>query len=781
MNTSTTSTKIQERTMTRRSFVLGLAAGGAGVALSVVPGVENVYAAMRSVQSFQPVIWIAIDSDGTTTVTVNRSEMGQGIRTTFAMVAADEMDADWTKVRVVQAKPNSGFGNLSTGGSGSTVGSYNNLRRAGATVRSMMLSAAAQKWGVVVSTLRTDKGIVRESTGSRTIAYAELLDIAATLTVPSSPVLKTSSAFTLIGKGQSHIDAFDIARGTAVYGLDVRLPNMKYAMAVFPPAYGCTVRSFDAAAALKVPGVLKAERISGVPGIVVVAENTWAAMKGREALNVNWSATTYPTLSSDTILEQMKTAVGTVADVPASSAVKIEAQYFLPYVAHACMEPMNCVADVRGSSAEIWAPTQSGDNVLSAVQSATGISAANITVHTTLMGGGFGRRSQTDYASYAARVSKQYAMPILFMFSREDDIRNDYYRPASYHSLKGGLTADGTVTGWNHKVVPSIMGYNPPYAINPSTSGVNGPSSPIPLGAWRSVNNSTAVFANECFIDELAVAAKKDPYEFRHALLPTGRLKTVLEQAALKSNWYEPLAKGWGRGIACTDAYSSVAHVVEVSVNSFGVLKIERVVIVVDCGTAVNPSGVEAQLIGACIDGLATCLKAGMTFKNGSIEQHNFTDFEWMRFGDAPPIEVHILPSTSSPRGMGEAGFPSVSPALCNAIYNATGKRLRTLPLQLEFLTDVPEVVAEQGTEMSLHPNPSEHYLTVTARCTTRIHEARLRMIDLLGFVVAQFDVPVDDAGHISYRFELPDCSAGSYIIELQCGSQRIAQSFVKA
>lgn len=776
--------------VSRRSFLLGVAATGAGIACTLLPHTETLAETLFALNdplnpqaSFEPNVWVRVDPDGTTTITVAKSEMGQGVRTSLAMIVAEEMDADWAKVKIRQARPDTGNGSLGTGGSGSVMGGYSNLRRPGATVRAMFISAAAKQWGIAESACTASKGVVIERNGSRKLSYGELTDAAATIPVPTNPTLKNVANFTLIGTKQPHIDNPDIVTGKAIYGLDVRIPGMKFALLAMPPTLGASVRTVDNREALKIPGVLRAERVNGVPGVVVIAENTYAAMRGRDALIINWNLGNNTGIDSTVISERMRSGIGTVPDVPASSAIKIQAEYELPYLAHATMEPMNCVADVKSSSAEIWCPTQVGDSVLSTVASATGLPSSAIRVNTTLLGGGFGRRLTTDYANYAARISAFFKMPVMFMYTRQDDMKNDYYRPASYHVVKGGLTADGQITGWNQRAVPNGVAAspNPPYNVTASAPGYGSLSSPVPTAAWRSVSHTSAVFVNECFIDELAVAAGKDPYQFRRGLLPAGRLRTVLDEAATRAEWTKPLPKGWGRGIACTDAYSYIAHVVEVSFSDSGVLKVERVVAVVDCGVAINPMGVEAQIQGACVDALSTALKAAITIEKGAVKQSTYADYEWLRMNEMPKIEVHILPSTQPPRGMGEAGFPSVSPALCNAIFNATGKRIRTLPIQKSFPTDVDIPALREGGEMKVYPNPFSSSFRIEGRFSTSTgQQVTMVITNLLGSRLVEATTSIDANGEFSAHIELPPSADGVYLLTVRNGSRVLTQKIVK-
>ncbi len=766
---------------TRRSFILGVAATGA-LAIAAFSKINGEPLFPEGVaESFEPNVWVKIDPDGTTTITVAKSEMGQGIRTSLAMIVAEEMDADWTKVKIRQARPDTGNGGLGTGGSGSVTGSYTNLRRAGATVKSMLISAAAKKWGVSESNCTASNGVISEKNGTRKLTYGELTDDASKITVPSNPPQKNVTDFKLIGTPQPHIDNRDIVSGKAIFGIDVRVPGMKYAVMVRPRAYGASIRSFDASQTLKFPGVLKAENVPGV-GLVVLAENTYAALAGRDLLKIEWNMGSNSSLNSLTISNQMKNGIGTVADVPASSVKKIEAHYELPYLAHATMEPMNCVADVRETGAEIWCPSQNGEYIRSGVANAIGLSANSIIVNTTLLGGGFGRRSSNEYAAYAARISKTFKVPVLFMYSRQDDMRSDAYRPASYHVCKGGLDANGKITGWVHRNVNGGGTSNPPYFSTPQNLTSANVSLPIPTGAWRSVSHTSDSFATESFIDELAFEAGKDPFEFRRDLLqPGSRLRIALEKAAELAEWDKPLPKGWGRGIACTGAYSYVAHVIEVSVSDSGILKVERVVAVVDCGIAINPMGVEAQMQGAAVDALSTALKSEITIENGGVKQSSFLDFEWLRMNEMPKIEVHIIPSTRSPQGMGEAGFPSVSPALCNAIFNATGKRIRTLPIQKTSLTSIEEPKNDTYGQMKVYPSPFTSSFTIEGQLSTPLSgEISISIQNLLGSTLLEMNTPLNADGAFSQEINFSPAAAGVYFLTVRNGKAAIMQKIVK-
>ncbi|MBS1537377.1 MAG: molybdopterin-dependent oxidoreductase [Bacteroidetes bacterium] len=773
-------TEIQ--TPTRRSFLIGIATTGVGIVLSSLTAKSEVLNMIpeQTAQSFEPTLWVKIDPDGTTTITVARSEMGQGVRTSLSMIVAEEMDADWSKVKIRQSRPDfTGIGAQFTGGSSSVTGSYNNLRKAGATVRAMLISAAAKKWGITEANCIASKGVISEKNGSRKITYGELTDDASKITVPTNPSLKNVADYKLIGTPQPHVDNPDIVSGKAKYGLDVRVPGMKYAVMVRMIAFGASIKSFDATETLKIPGVLKAENVSGV-GLVVLADNTYSALAGRDALKIEWNMGNNTTLSSASISDRLRAGIGSVADVPSNSTQKIEAHYELPYLAHATMEPMNCVADVRDTSAEIWCPSQGGDSTRSGVANAIGLPANSIIVNTTLIGGGFGRRLSMEYASFAARISKAFKVPVLFMFSRQDDMRGDYYRPASYHVCKGGLDANGKVTGWVHKSVNGGA-QNPPYQLPSPNSSATTVNFPIPTGAWRSVEHTSAVFVNECFIDELAFAAGKDPFEFRRDMLPAGRFRTVLEKAAELAEWKKPLPKGWGRGIACTNAYSAVAHVVEVSVSEQGILKVERVVAVVDCGIAINPMGVEAQMQGAAVDAMSTALKSEITIENGQVKQSTFRDYEWLRMNEMPKIEVHIMASTQSPSGMGEAGFPSMSPALLNAIFNATGKRIRTLPVQRTSLSAVENSEITTHGEINVFPNPFHSSFKIDGKLSnSQSGEISISIQNLLGSTLLETQGLLGNEGNFLQEINFSPASAGVYFLTVKNGKSAIMRKIVK-
>jgi len=732
--------------------------------------------------SFEPNAWVKLDADGTTTITINCAEMGQGVRTSLAMIVAEEMDADWSKVKVRQSRPDLGtYQYASTGGSMSISSNFDQYRTLGAAMRLMLLIAAAKKWGISGGECMLRNGAVLETGGPRAIFYGDLVDDLAKLPIQKGGSYKKTSDYSIIGTRKPHIDNPDIVSGKAIYGLDVRIPGMKYAVMVGMPAFGASIRTFDATDALRVPGVIKAEIVPKV-GLVVLADTTYAAISGRDALKIEWDMGTNVSLTSATISDALKAGVGDIPDLPANSATIIEARYELPYLAHATMEPMNCVADVRETSADIWCPTQAGDSARDTVAFAIGIPAKNIIFNTTLLGGGYGRRLVTDYAVHAARISKAFKTPVLFMFTRQDDMRDDYYRRASYHVCKGGLDATGAITGIVEFSVNWSRRDQIPYNSLNYSNSYNIITFPVPYGSWRSVENSAGVFVLESFVDELAASAGKDPYLFRRNLL-TGapRLLAVLDKAAELAEWNKPLPKGWGRGIACSNAFSNVAHVVEVSVSPIGLLKVERIIAVVDCGIAVNPMGVEAQMQGAAVDALSTAIKAEITIEKGGVKQSTFIDYEWLRINEMPKIEVHIMPSTSSPSGMGEAGFPSVSPALCNAIFNATGKRVRSLPIQKTSLSAVDAPVDQMNGDMNIFPSPFTTAFTVSGTIKSPASkDITLTIRNLLGTTLVEVPSTLSDNGEFTQAIEFPRATTGVYFLTVRCGAAQFTRKIIK-
>ena len=706
----------------RREFLKKTAAGGTALVIGFYLPKKFEALAAGPPEPAALNAWVRIAGDNTVTVLIDKSEMGQGVVTSLAMLLAEELEFDWNKVKTefAPAAPpyfNPIFGMQGTGGSTSIRASWGPLTKAGAAAREMLLAAAAKQWGVETSTCRAENGAVVHPPTKKTLTYGALVEEAAKLPVPANPKLKDPKDYKYIGKPVKRLDSPDKVRGRAEFGIDVRLPKIQHAVVARCPVIGGKVKSFDGTKAKAVRGVKQVVQISR--GVAVVADNTWSAMEGRRALQIEWDEGPNAAVSSASIrklylerAEQPGAIARKDGDVEAAlagAAKKVEAAYEVPFLAHATMEPMNCAADVRADGCDVYAPTQFQTvNQITAAKIA-GLKPEQVRIHTTYLGGGFGRRAEQDFVIEAVEISKAVGAPVQLTWSREDDIQQDFYRPAVYTKLVAGLDADGWPVAWKSRIVsPSIMTRFFPGSVKNGIdeSSVEGQANSkygipnflveyaltetgIPVGFWRSVGNSQNGYITECFVEELARASGKDPLEFRRKLLANApRHRGVLELAAEKAGWGKPLPSGRTRGIAVVESFGSyVAEVAEVSINrSSGEVRVHRVVCAVDCGRHVNPDTIAAQMEGGIVFGLTAALKGQITIDKGRVEQSNFNDYEMLRLNEMPNVEVHIVPSNEAPGGIGEPGTPPIAPAVCNAIFAATGKPIRRLPIRAEDL-----------------------------------------------------------------------------------------------
>ncbi len=697
------------------------AQGRTGTAASQIGGDANI--AQRS-GVFEPNAFIQIDRAGAVTLVMPKVEMGQGIYTAISMLIAEELEVPLDSVVVRHAPPDANLytdpllGGQVTGGSTSIRYAWEPMRKAGATARVMLVAAAAQKWRVDPASCCAERGEVIHAASGRRVGYGQLVDTVAGLPVPKSVTLKDPKEFRLIGTSVKRLDSPDKVNGAAVFGIDVRVPGMLYAVIVNCPVFGGTLASVDDQYALKIPGVRKVIRVDNA--VAVLGDHTWAAKRGAAALEIKWNEGRTAGFSTASVVQQLVDASkreGAVArkdgDIVKgfdNAKTRVDAVYHQPFLAHATMEPVNCTVSVRADGCDIWVGTQVPTRAVDTAVKLTGLPAERIAVHNHLLGGGFGRRAEPDFIAQALKVGKQAGAPVKVTWTREEDLQHDMYRPCYYDTISAGLDASGKPIAWRHRVVGSSVvariappafrnGLDPdavevaadlPYALpNQLIDYVRQEPMDIPTTFWRGVGAGRSTFVVESFMDELAAQAKVDPVKYRMDLLGGApRVRNVLMLAAGKSGWGTTLAKGQGRGVAVMHAFGSFfAVVADVTVNGSGEVAVNRVVCAVDCGMVVNPNTIEAQLEGGIIFGITTALFSEITIRDGRVEQSNFTDYQMLRIHEAPTIEVHIVKSGEAPGGIGEPGTAVIPAALTNAIYAATGKRLRRLPVGRQLIT----------------------------------------------------------------------------------------------
>jgi isoquinoline 1-oxidoreductase beta subunit len=714
--------KISHPMISRRSFLQVGAAVGGGLMLSLRLPTTTAEAQTSADEAFEPNAFVRIEHDGRIILTMPYVEMGQGTYTSIPMLIAEELEVALSQVTLEHAPPdeklyaNPLLGVQATGNSNAIRGAWQPLREAGAVARTMLVGAAAKRWNVDPSTCAAKGGEVVHTASGRRIAYGELAADAARMPVPLKVALKQPQDFKLIGTPAKRLDTPSKVNGTAVYGIDVRPPGVKIATLAQSPVFGGRIKNVDDSAAKAVMGVRQIVRLDDA--VAVVADHMGAAKKGLAALVIEWDDGPHAKLDTGVIADQLEQAtrqagavaqnIGDVEGAMAGAASKVEATYQLPFLAHATMEPMNCTVHLRQDGCEIWVGTQAIARVQAAAAKVAGLPLEKVVVHNHLIGGGFGRRLEADGVARAVEIAKQVDGPVKVVWTREEDIQHDMYRPYWFDRLTAGLDAKGMPVAWSNRFAgSSVLARWAPPAFNngldpDSTEGaidlvydlpnlhvefvrVEPPG--IPTAFWRSVGPSHNVFVTESFMDELAAAAKQDPVAYRLALLNKTRAKAVVALAAEKAGWGQKLPERVGRGISVQNAFATyMAHVAEVEVAKDGTVRVRRVVCAVDCGIAVNPDTVRAQIQSAVMFGITAALYGEITLKNGRVEQSNFDTYQMLRIDEAPEVEVYIVQNTEPPGGMGEAGTSAIVPAVANAIFAATGKRLRKMPVETAIL-----------------------------------------------------------------------------------------------
>jgi len=698
----------------RREFLKLSAGAGAGLVIGInFTACDNSKTESSTADAsvvFKPNIWLSIGSDNIVTIKLAEVDMGQGVFTALPMLIAEELDADWSTIKVEHAPLESAYGYQVTGGSDTIRNNWEKMRHAGAAAKAMLIEAAAKTWNVTKDHCIAEHSFVIHKSSERKLSYGELANAASTLSVPSSVKLKSPDQFRLIGRPMPRLDNLEKITGNAIYGTDVSLPGLLTATIKHCPVFGGKLKSVNSSKAKTLAGVKHVIELESA--VAVIADNYWSAHKGLAALDIAWDNRSNDTVSSQNIRESLHQAFtnnqeikqndGNAEAIIKESPRMVEASYELPFQAHATMEPMNCTVHIKDGVCDIWVSTQEASGVQKTAfnEVYSGIekqfeklkqrfsgSIDSIRIHKTEIGGGFGRRFKSDFVAEAIKIAKAIDadVPIKLIWSREEDIQHDFYRPITFHTLSASLDNEGLPVAWIHRTA-GPKGLEPGtfvYDIKNVLTTVSSIENIVPLGAWRSVSYSYHAFAIECFIDELAHAAKQDPIEYRLKLLRhEERLTNVLKIAVEKSKWHEPMPPGYFRGVAALKCFGSyIAQVAEVSILESGEISLHRVVCALDCGLMVNPDTIRAQIEGGIIFGITATLKSGITIKDGRVEQSNFHDFPLLRFNETPEINIHLVKNIHAPGGVGETAVPPVAPAIANAVFAATGKRIRNLPV----------------------------------------------------------------------------------------------------